>query len=77
MKDVGVLSRKSIKVEDGSKSKRLLPKKPQRYDIGSGGWWCDIMTPTIGTVFMCNLKKCCVKADENNLVVDFASDISL
>jgi len=37
MKDVGVLSRKSIKVEDGSKSKRLLPKKPQRYDIGSGG----------------------------------------
>jgi len=33
------LSRKSIKVEDGSKSKRLLPKKPQRYDIGSGGWY--------------------------------------
>lgn len=34
---------------------------------------CDIMTPTIGTVFVCNLKKCCVKADENGLVVVFTS----
>jgi len=41
---------------------------------------CDIMTPTIGTVFVCNLKKCCVKADENGFGRRFyflLADISL
>jgi len=65
MKDVGVclVNQSRLKMVENQNGYCQRSHKDMTLAVVDGV--CNIMTPTIGTVFMCNLKKCFVKADEN------------